>query len=406
MFQDHFQQHAPRVATPTRLALAVRHAPAAHVGLVLPDFARDIPGKFSVSLSQTNRLTDAAVTLAELGVLQPKHWNGNPIESVSAAFTALAKQHLPRPLADWRLQFVDDTDKGNTDSLTWGEGCGSYDNAYVDRMKLPAGTQLGALILTHNTEALVHRAIGPAILRLEQQRAGLGQSVLYWLHNAFDGSCRALDPIHGIHWASHSHWQGEEDESQRMEEEVSWAEGEHNRKQAKLPKGERKPFDKAAAMKATNIFTKSDYDRHIPLWAGSAFKHEPQLSIAKMHPCFPDADLVGAAINAARVLQRTQTQADRLNDAPYFERCREEMSPYLIRWHCTRDRKSQDALAQLYDDAMNDVMNAGEELLDVNAVFAWHDAASLADAVNRFTIYLQRVQAADTLLAKLAPGNL
>jgi len=63
-------------------------------------------------------------------------------------------------------------------------------------------------------------------------------------------------------------------------------------------------------------------------------------------------------------------------------------------------------LAQIYDDYMNDAMNAGEELLDINAVFVWHDASSLADAVLRFTLYLQRVQAADTLLATLAPRNI
>lgn len=367
-----------------------------------------------MALSQTCRLTDAAVTLAELGILRPEHCRGlaksrfDPSAAVSTAFTALAAQHLPRPLADWCLQFVDDTAKDDHGSISWGEGGGGYDNAYADHHGLPAGTQLGALILTFDNNELVHRVIGPAILRLEQQHAGLGQSVLYWLHRAFAGSCRALDPIDGFGWAQHQYWQGEDDETQRMDEELSWARGEHDQKQAGLPKKDRKPFDEAAAKQATSIFTKADFDRHIPTWAGSGFQPQPKLSLAQIqsHARGPYPATIAATISAARLLQRTAKQARRLSDAGYFERCREQMSPYLIRWHCAGNRESQDALAQIYDDYMNDAMNAGEELLDINAVFVWHDASSLADAVLRFTLYLQRVQAADTLLATLAPRNI
>ena len=422
------KRHLPSPALPNRgsarLAVALR-PPAAHVTsrgaharatagappaaprrafapLCIPTFAPAIPGRVAIKLSETSELTSTALTLADIGVLRREHWHGEAGEAMGAALSALASEHLPKPVADWRLQFVDDTAKDNLDSISWG--CG--DNAYVSLHKLPDDTRIGGIILTFNLDNIVHRVIGPTIENLETIKPGLGQSVLYWLHAAFDASYRALDPIDGYGWCQHQYWMGELDESMRLEEDMDYARQEHESAQKQLPKSKRTPFDAVEARKKIEIFTKADYDAKIPPWAGTKFARRPKLSLAAIEQTLAASkfkgslDLLTALLHATRLIKR---RPKRLNDCDLFERTRFEMSPYLIRWKCNHDRTDQDPLAQVYDDAMNDNMNSGEDLLDVNAVFAWHlptprGPGSLGNAVERFSQYLDLARAADALL--------
>jgi PRTRC genetic system protein F len=377
-------------------------SPGVRSHLSLPTFAPEIPGRFEVKTSEDDsRLRLATLTLAEAGVLRQEHWRGNGqcgshlSPSIAAAFTDLAHQHLPKPLADWHLSFTGDACNDETgDHLA--ESLDGYRGDLV-------GT-VGAIILTHNNQDIVHRVIGPAILKLEKHRPGLGQAVLCHLHGAFSLSCYALDPISGIQWCSYQYWQGEEDEKMRLEEELA-------NNEDYMERGG-KPFDREATIKDLNIFKRSDYDSAIPPQFGSRFSHTPQLSERELvrHSALrtPHSAIIKATLDIIPLLRRVRRKYGQrhLDDKRKFERVRTECTPYLLRWHCNASRTSQDPLAQVYDDTMNEFFQSGEDLVDVSGVFAWNDADTLRDAVQRFADFLDIIRAADALLTALSPKNI
>jgi PRTRC genetic system protein F len=367
-------------------------SPGVRSHLSLPTFASEIPGRFEVKSSEDNsRLRDATLALAEAGVLRPEHWHGGPAASIVAAFTDLAHQHLPNPLAEWQLSFTDDACNDEHEGHL-----GAYDTGGPD--------PVGAIILTHNNQHIVHRVIGPSILKLENQRPGLGQTVLCHLHDAYSVTCQALDPVDGFHWCSYQYWQGEEDESQRLEEELANNEDYMQR--------DGKPFNREATIKELNIFKRSDYDSAIPPQFGSRFSHTPRLSERELvrHSALrtPHSAIITATLDIIPLLKRLRRKYKnrRLDERGKFERVRTECTPYLLRWHCNQAHTSQDPLAQVYDDTMNEFFQAGEDFIDVSGAFVWHDADTLRDAVQRFTDYLDVVRVADALLAALSPKNI
>ena len=378
---------------------AAAHLIGSGVTLALPAIDPAIPAGFSVH-SHTDALLATALTLADAGVLTAEHWDDNLRTSVAAVFTTLAARHLPKPLADYTLLVVEDTVVADLEYDT--------SHGYHRECKLPEKTKVSALVLTFNHEAIVHRVIGPAIKRLEKHRAGLGQTIFYWLHTVFAQSARALDPVSGYGHAQLNYWGGEDDESMRLEEELDYMRSSHetSQRQNKV-KSKRVPFDEAQAIKDINIFTKADYDAGIPPAFGTKFCRRPKLSLAALAAEARGSRagvsaIIPAALAAAKLLRGHKNRADG-NDVGHFEKCRWDMTPYLLRWQCSASRKSQDPLAQLYDDYMNDAMQSGEDMLDVNAVFAWHDSKTLCAAVRNFETYCRRLHAAEQLLLTLAP---
>jgi PRTRC genetic system protein F len=372
--------------------------------LALPVVNAAIPDRFTTH-GESDPLKRVAETLVDAGILKLAHWQENDLrKTVAHAFTALAQEHLPDPLAKFSLLVVENTSAADLE----------YNNGDGVRMTDKAPLNHSALVVTFDTEQLCHRVIGPAILKLEAQREGLGQTVLYWLHTAFDRSAHALDPVAAFGWAQYNYWGGEPDEKMRFQEELDSLAHFHGAEQNELPAAERKPFDADEAASGIEIFRKSDYDRDIPPWAGSAFVKRPKISLDQLRQSgtrFPLPDdlkkIFEAVIAVADVLKR---QPATLCDTNNFERCRTEMSPYLLRWECVAARggniSKQDCLARIYDDYMNCAAETGEEMLDVNAVFAWRDDKSLVGALKRFTQWLRRLRAAENLLRALAPDAL
>lgn len=369
--------------------------------LCIPAIAAGIPGRFSIH-AKSDALTATALDLANLGVLQDGHWNGNVREAVTEAFRDMSYKLVPNPLAEYTLLVVEDTVAADLEYDS-SHGYHIEHNLPVSKDKRVRSPKISALVLTFNNEAIVHRVIGPAIKRLEKKRPGLGQSVFYWLHTAFSESVRAVDPVDGYGWAQMNYWGGEMDESMRLEDEMDFMRSDHEQKQAKLPKAQRTEFDEAAAIKAIGIFSLADYNQTIPPEFGSKFSHRPKLTLNQLtRHVRPE---LANAIKVVAGLLKERKHKSEINDVGHFEKCRWEMSPYLLRWHCTDDRKSQDPLAQIYDDYMNDAMQSGEDMLDVNAVFAWHDAETLASAVQRFESYCRLLHAAENLLRLIAPQD-
>jgi len=241
--------------------------------LTLPAIRADVPHRFAVH-GRNDGLAGAALALADTGILCPEHWQGDLREAVSIAISDLAHKHLPNPLADYTLVLAEDTVAADLEYDT--------SHGYQASRKLPANTRVSALIVTFNLDNLVHRVIGPAIQRMEGAHRGLGQTVLYWLHTAFNHSSSALDPIAGYGWAQYNYWMGENDETAREKEELDYLRAEHENEQKDVPANKRKPFDEAAARQQLQFFRKADYDRAIPPWAGSGFKHHPMLSLEQL----------------------------------------------------------------------------------------------------------------------------
>jgi PRTRC genetic system protein F len=356
--------------------------------LTLPAIRADVPHRFAVH-GRNDGLAGAALALADTGILRPEHWQGDLREAVSTAISDLAHKHLPNPLADYTLVLAEDTVAANLEYDT--------SHGYQASRKLPANTRVSALIVTFNLDNVVHRVIGPAIQRMEGAHRGLGQTVLYWLHTAFNHSSSALDPIAGYGWAQYNYWMGENDETAREEEELEYLRAEHENEQ------KREAFDEAVARRQLQFFRKADYDRAIPLWAGSGFKHHPMLTLEQLarHRRGRFRPVIDATLAAANLVPKLQ-----INDVSCFELCRSVMSPYLLRWYCSLDRNRQDPLAQIYDDYVNELYQSGEDRLDVSAVFAWHDPRSLVDAMERFAQWLQLLNGAEHLLGAIAPRNI
>lgn len=396
MLQTHQKLRAssirPLTATPARTA--------GTSVLTLPEFDRAIPGHWSWG-KDCQGLNDAAIALADAGILLPEHWQDNSLQSsVSNAISALGDRLLPNPLTEYTLLLGDQSNKQGL-GLCWDE------SSYPKDKHLPDGTQVGALAVTFDIENICHRLIGPAIQQLEDHHAGLGHTVLFWLNTSFQKSSRAVTPVTGIDWARHNYWMGEDDEAERVEEEMDFARNEHAHQQSKLPPNKRVPFDEAAALKNVELFRKADYDAMIPEWAGSKFSHKPKLSLqqlARFRSKFPA--VIPATLAAASLLEELNRKKllNGLLDNSMFDSVHWEPTPYLLRW--SFGKKKMDSLGQIYDDYMNEMMNTGEIMLDVNAVFAFHDGPSLVRAIRRFEIYGRVLNAAENLLATIAPDNL
>lgn len=374
--------------------------------LVLPDLT-GIPSRFHVK-RRCPELATLARELARLGHLQPAHFGHGTLmatfcgptgaaaaaesnsrkpdsleNAVRAAFNDLGQQYLAGTKAEYSLLVAEDLANELVETNLTGSG----------------------IILGYNLESIVHVQIGPHILELENHQPGLGQTVLYWLHSTFASCTDCLDPIRGIEWASHQYWQSEDDESARITEELDYLLDEYEAEQKKLPKAQRKPFDLEAEGKKLELFRRADYDAAIPTWAGSKFKHAPAIKLTDLPRFAPQlGDLLTVIQTAAATLRQHRQQFSTRPLSNFHSMY--GFSPYLLRWEANEDRSVQDPLAQIYDDVMNDAMNAGDENLDTLAAFTWKTPAELASALQRFAAYCQRIQIAENLLWSLGKIDL
>ncbi|MGN6644283.1 MAG: hypothetical protein ACTHKU_14930 [Verrucomicrobiota bacterium] len=380
-----------------------RRQPAAAVprvaasALSLPTL-EGVPANFTVRPPNGESIEQAALALVDGDILQARHWKGDIRAAITDALHEVAIRNRPEPLATLRLLVMDDSVAANLEPersvRNWNH------SEYAQRRKLDEPAKIGALIVCYDEEPY-HAVIGPQIQALEKYRPGLGQTVLYWLNAALDRSSRALTPASGIGWAQSNYWMGEGDETLRVEEELGDLEWNWEERQKALPKKERKPFNREAAIAEAGIFTLKEYNAAIPPWAGT--KNRPVLSLPKLARLRVEPSvrkIILATIAAAEIVRRAPHIA-KINDIGCFEMCRWEICPFLLRWN--RDRSNQDPLAMLWDDFMNQEYQTGETNMEVNSVFAWHDAASLRGAVKRFALWCRILQAGETLLRTLKP---
>ena len=392
-------QWAPDAAVPV-----VRAAPAALISLPTLELVQ--PAFVANANAGNSLLKTCADALSDAGILRPEHLAAlgqNPYpdddlqQLVATAISDVARKARPRPVAQLDLLFADDAVRADLEYPSAGSGQSEY-----EIRKRCIATQIGVISVQCRTDSPVHQLIGPKIIELEAIHAGLGETVIHWLSAGLDKSTRACDPVSGYGWAQACYWQGEADESTRLEEEMDDAKDWWDKKQQELPASDRQPFDPASAAKELGLFTRQEYDTAIPPWAGS--QNQPRLTAKQLQRLrVPRAwrPTVDATIAMASLLSHAP-RVSALNDLGCFELTRWEICPFLLRWD-RPSRAIQDPLGMIWDDFLNQEFQAGETNMAANAVFAWHDGPSLVDAVRRLELWCRILQAAENLLLSLHP---
>ena len=415
-----------------------RHTTAAAIGLAaagitsplaLPKIARDISRawEFGTDNDRTLRL---ATSLADAGLLLGVHLDLQARhrltlkEGIEAMLAERFTQARPRPVADLTVNVIDDVAEFNVEwtryasvnhlpdhhPLETGGPCGRPPDPRdrygdEDTAPPPEGYNLGALVLGMNLTGgdTQIEVIGPALNALEAWPQ-LGQTVLDILEGGLMDSTRCLSPGTGIDWASRQYWGGEDDESDRHAEELDDARA-HTEK--KLAKGEPMPTDETLLAQATEgWFTRADYDASCPAKWHRERKPLRQLPLTLPSPTRGSRTL--AEVFQLEAMAKTWPQIralcetikrlrrrDHADDNSICEHLAWEATPFMLRM------AEDDCLPRLWDDTLNDYMQSGEDM-DCNAVFLWHDTATLARAVQRCANYLALAQACEDLIRLLA----
>ena len=248
--------------------------------------------------------------------------------------------------------------------------------------------------------------IGPNLQRLERRHPGLGQTVLYWLSEGLNATVRACDPRTALHWASYNYWQGGDDESDYLEEQMDDLEHYHKEQQAKLPEAERKPFSREVAIKEIGVFTRAEFDKQIPqaICSGKPKLSRSQLVRLRSRMRQP----VTRIIDATLTVMQCQPKTPRRMTSPTSN------SPVgmsaLISCAGTGQTKvtAQDSLGMIWDDYLNNEYQAGETNLTANSAFLWHldEPTGIVNAFHRFEIFCRTLQAAENLLTAIQPREI
>ena len=400
------------IAAPALVGQRVRpdRAQGLHTALTLPSLA-GIPAAFvSRDTSGTGQIKACAVTLADAGILRPEHISllrqPKPNQTLAAVFKAetelvakqlieialadLARQNRPRPLVKLAVMVASDCSLFNQDD---------YDSLRCNETK-------GGLLVSCDCQNPVHLEIGPNLQRLEQRHPGLGQTVLYWLSEGLNATVRACDPRTAVHWASYNYWQGGDDESDYVEEQMDDLEHYHKEQQAKLPEAERKPFSREVAIKEIGVFTRAEFDQQIPqaICSGKPKLSHPQLVRLRSRTRQPVTRIIDATL---AVMQCRPGDAPK-NDLADLEFTSWYVCPYLLRWHRPDKGDAQDPLGMIWDDYLNNEYQAGETNLTANGAFLWRqdEPNGIVNAFRRFETFCRTLQVAEDLLTAMQPREI
>jgi PRTRC genetic system protein F len=328
--------------------------------------------------------------LVEAGVFQIRHWaNGNLAASCEQALREFCHAARPQPLVKMNLVFSE-ADGHQTD---WSES----PRAYARRHQLKAApAKIGVLNLHTDPLEPEHLNIGPTLRALEERRTGFGQTVLHTLESGLAQSCRGCGPRSAYEWAQHIYWCGEPDETLRHQEELDdrlsmW---EENVKRDPENAGPKPTLADVEGLK------KSDFDQAIPGWAGSGAIKPWSLRKLK-HSRFPkgraarvphEKEIARATLALKQALQPAKS-APHFNDLGLFDHGCWEVVPFILRWNGYAD-----PIGQIYDDVLNNEIEAGEREMDLNAIFAFHDGPTLRRALTQLQRYLHIMQLCENLI--------
>jgi len=415
-------RHRRRQPAPT-VPLGLVTVPAVTSALALPSLAR-VPVAFAAgNAAGSDHLKACAIALADAGILRPEHMKqlyrhlrpSKPNQTLAATFkfeSEPAAKHLieialedvtrrnrPNPLVKLGVMVASDTSLFNQDGY---DSLGNNDDDARDK---------GGLLVSCDCQNPLHLEIGPNIQRLEQRHPGLGQTVLYWLSNGLNATVRACDPCTALEWCSNNYWMGDQDESERVEQEID--EPYYEAQQKLLPEAQRKPFDRVAEIKALDIYTRAEFDQEFPrnICSGQPKLSSRQLLRLRSRTRQPLIRIIDATLDV--MSQRVEGhQPDTKNDLGLLAYASWFVCPYLLRWHRPdgeiKNDQGQDSMGMFWDDYLNQEYQAGETNLTANSAFLWHQGSptEIAHAFHRFAAWCRTLQASENLLTSIQPRTI
>ena len=406
-------------------------------GLFLPVIPRGIPANWTYATGD-EATEQVAHHLVDAGILNEWHLpSGKQTlkDAITNAIAEFATAARPRPLS---------TDLGVTlagDLSSLGVDLDRYFKDREVKIGKGGGTSPKAIITSFNYEKGMHvEVIGPTLKAIEAAWPRLGQTLLHILEAGFMHGVRCLGPRHGIDWASHQYWQGADNEVDYMRESMH---GEGHGEWKEIEKWSEDKVRAEFAMQGYECFTRADYDKDFPTIWHRGCKPLKQLpatlpppvdphagyGATLMESFFPDASAPPKRRRrrpAKQLVAGVQSGSDFLLDAfrkhwpTTLELCQRirkmlktdtecdnglceqgtwENTPFMLRF------ADDDCLPRIADDVWQMYFESGDHELSANAIFLWHDTASLATALSRLRNQLEITQASEDLLRLLVSPN-
>lgn len=408
---------------------ALRIAPAAltplRCHLTLPAIPKTIPAQWE------HRTTEAATLalahqLVDVGLLHRHHLNGRPaLEAMQHALAEFATTHRPRPLAtNLGVSLADDVSDMHID-------LDRYFDTRDRKLKISdKGSQIHGLFLTFQYEdGMQDVVLGHLLQTVEAAWPRIGQSVLHALESGLMHGCRCISPRTGIDWAMQNYWQGEEDETNYMRDELH-GQGDYNSKWT--DEQVRQKFNELGY----ECFKRSDYDADFPKpWQNvKELKQLPdQLPAPQAAPIISHGTplmqvLTGEQPPKRRRRVQLPRGAEGLTDPllldefrlrwpevlHYLKRIRQLLKTdtqmdnslceagtwdnpaFMLRFH------NEDCLPRIVDDTWNMYYQSGESDMAANGIYFWHDTETLQLAFDRLRNTLAVTQACEDLLHLLS----
>ena len=412
--QKHLRPAADAAVLPPAAPVA-QARPGAGCSLLLPAIARSVKPNWEFNPS-TDRLVAMAHLLADAGLM--RSLQGSLQQSIEAALTTLASDCRPgEGMAPFSLCATDDVSdfqihwdsyakENKINKRRLWSGAVPWQDHTVGEFGAgthPSNSRLGAFLISNDCDGIYDCTIGPALTALEAWPR-LGQTVLTILEKGLQQTTRVLSPGTGIAWASFQYWASEDDETsylmEQLEEVRDEAQIEHRARNPKAP-----PLtDEEIINDRLNIFRRRDYERDIPpKW------HRDRKPLKSLPPSLSSPTHVGDAklkdifwmeehwpeIWQACETIRALTPRCGDSDNRYCEEMLWEAVPFMLRMH------DNDCLPRILDDVWQHHYESGEGNLDVNSIFLWYDAPSLAKAAGRVRRFLILVKACEDLIALL-----
>lgn len=416
-----------RPVTRRTLATAVNAATAGITSpLALPVIGRGIPRRWEYNAG-SDRLLRIANFMVDKDLFTPadlviqKRRKQSLKDRIQDIFTDRFDDAHPSPMSKIGVRIVDEDPGLNVE---WPRYVSKY-NHYANG-QTQTETQLGALMAIHGNE--VHtKVIGETLNALEAWPR-LGQTVMAILDKGLRLSTRGLTPGTALDWCSMQYWSGELDEELKVQEILD-EEREDALERFKENHPTLPPPTDEQLVDTLDIIRRKAVEELIP--AKWHRRRQPLKQLPQTLPS-PDPKHVETAVVACcavtgntpkKGVTLTETFAledlrarwpeirsacegvitagrrDADNDNELCENIAYEATPFMLRM------SDQDVMQRVLDDTMEMYYQCGEADVGINAVFLWHDAASLLAATRRCENYFALIQACTNLVRTLLPHS-
>lgn len=278
-----------------------------------------------------------ALSLMQIGLLTYRDW-AKPWAHESDLIERALTRWLRRATADLQMfQFA----------ITYSDRRASQVTAYRGWDRNTPEDNKRVSFTIYRIGDLPSYTLRAGITELEQAFPCLGETALHYLAKA--AVLPMLTPQHALYLASATYWHGEGDETYRLQEELEYC-------------------DPGTKPEDVEIYRKRDFLTAIPEWAALPKQHLTQTSLRRIaldHAGTTPGEVAAVLLEIARIRKgawRPNTQDENMD-------CSDVAA--LFRW------SDDDDCGRIVDDAMNDIINAGESTDDFGSAYLLPDPEPL-----------------------------